>query len=135
MKQSSFIVVIIISLMKSFTTYSQASPEEVVQAQLESYNRGDLDAFMETFDQAVIFTNAQGEITMQGREAVRARYKAYFEASPDLHSEIQNRIVQGEFVIDHEHITGRYGNPQIYELVLVFQVKQGKIVRVTVYGK
>ncbi|PQB04415.1 nuclear transport factor 2 family protein [Aureitalea marina] len=121
--------------MISFTSYGQNSPEAVVQAQLESYNRGDLDAFMATFDPQVIFTDASGEITMQGAEAVRERYKSYFEASPNLHSEIQTRIVQGDFVIDHEHITGRYGNPEIYELVLVFRVKLGKIVRVTVYGK
>ena len=121
--------------MTSISGFGQNSPEPVVQAQLEAYNRGDLDAFMETFDQNVVFKDAQGEISMQGWDAVKERYKAYFEASPDLHSDIQKRIVQGNYVIDHEHITGRYGNPEIYELVLVFEVRQGKIAGVTVYGK
>ena len=121
--------------MTSISGFGQNSPEQVVQAQLEAYNRGDLDAFMETFDQNVVFKDAQGEISMQGWDAVKERYKAYFEASPDLHSDIQKRIVQGKYVIDHEHITGRYGNPEIYELVLVFEVRQGKITGVTVYGK
>ena len=121
--------------MTSISGFGQNNPEQVVQAQLEAYNRGDLDAFMETFDQNVVFKDAQGEISMQGWDAVKERYKAYFEASPDLHSDIQKRIVQGNYVIDHEHITGRYGNPEIYELVLVFEVRQGKIAGVTVYGK
>lgn len=122
-------------MMTYASVSGQNSPEQVVQAQLEAYNQGDLDSFMDTFDQNVIFKDAQGNITMQGWDAVKERYKAYFEASPNLHSEIQKRIVQGNYVIDHEHITGRYGNPEVYELVLVFEVRQGKITGVTVYGK
>lgn len=117
------------------SVYAQSEPRQVVEAQLNAYNQGDLDAFIKTFDQNVVFTDATGKTTMEGLEEVKARYKAYFEASPELHSDIQKRIVQGNFVIDHEYITGRYGNPEIYELVLVFEVRNKKIVRVTVYGK
>jgi hypothetical protein len=121
-----------ICLFQGISTMAQSTPSEVVQAQLDAYNQGDIDGFMATFSEEVVFIDSQGKTIMQGETAVRERYAAYFKASPNLHSNIQKRVVQGNKVIDHEYITGRYGDPSVYELVLVFEVENEQIARVVV---
>ena len=121
-----------ICLSQGLSAVAQSTPSEVVQAQLDAYNEADIDGFMDTFSKEVVFLDSQGKTIMRGETAVRERYTAYFEASPNLHSNIQKRLVQGNKVIDHEYITGRYGDPSVYELVLVFEVENEKIARVMV---
>ena len=70
-----------------------------------------------------------------GLAAVRARYKALFDASPKLHSTILKRIVFDNKVIDHEYITGRMGAVEPVELVLIYEVRGDKIFKVTVIRK
>ena len=105
------------------------SPEAVVQAQLEAYNAGDIDAFMATFHpEAVLFAIGDPIPRAQGRDAVRAIYADLFARSPDLHSELVHRAVLGNRVIDHERITGREGG-DVLELLMVYEVEDGGIRR------
>ena len=48
--------------------------------------------------------------------------------SPNLHTEILNRIVMGNTVMDHEIDTGRNGVDKL-ELVAIYEVEDGKIAR------
>ncbi len=112
------------------------TPEEVVQKQLETYNNRDIDGFMSTIDENVTFHNfADGQLTMKGSAACKAFYSELFEASPKLHSTILTRTVFGNKVIDHESIVGRNGDDEILELVLIYEVKNEKIRKVTVLRK
>ncbi len=119
------------------TCYTQKmSPEEVVQKQLEAYNERDIDAFMQVIDPTIAFYNyTDGKVTMKGTQACKAFYSALFEASPQLHSTILTRTVFGNKVIDHEQITGRNGNNEVIELVLIFEVEAEKIKKITVLRK
>ncbi len=112
------------------------TPEEVVQKQLETYNNRDIDGFMSTIDENVTFHNfSDGQVTMTGSVACRAFYSKLFESSPKLHSTILTRTVFGNKIIDHESIIGRNGSDEILELVLIYEVKNEKIIKVTVLQK
>ncbi len=114
----------------------EMSPEEVVQKQLEAYNNRDIDGFMSVIDQKItMYDFSSGEITLQGYEACKKVYQALFEASPNLHSQILTRTVFENKVIDHEYITGRKGSTTPIELVLIYEVNNEKIIKMTVIRK
>lgn len=112
------------------------SPENIVQKQLEAYNERDIEAFMAVIDEEVTFRDfATHKTTISGYEKCKIYYEALFKASPDLKSTIVNRTVFDNKVIDHEHITGRNGKKVSTELVLIYEVANEKIVRVTVLSQ
>lgn len=112
------------------------TPEQVVQKSMESYNARNIDEFMSVMDAQVTFHNfSDGAITMQGIAACREVYSALFEASPDLNSTVLTRTVFGNKIIDHEYIVGRNGSKDPMELVLIYEVENEKIVKVTVLRK
>ena len=111
----------------------QADPEPIVQANLDAYNALDLEGFMSYFSSDIQIRDFDsGEVTAMGLEAVRKVYDRLFRASPELHSRILKRTVFGNKVIDHEYITGRNGSVEPLELVLIYEVRDGKIFRISV---
>ena len=115
---------------------AQMTPEEVVQQQLEAYNSRDIDGFMSVIDQGVTMHDfSTGEVTLQGHDACKKVYTNLFEASPKLHSKILTRTVFDNKVIDHEYITGRKGSETPIELVLIYEVNNKKITKMTVLRK
>ncbi|WP_430908774.1 nuclear transport factor 2 family protein [Maribacter sp. 2-571] len=127
---------IVICLSHNLVYAQEMPPQEVVQKQLEFYNKRDITGFMSVIDPNIVFYDfSTGQKTMEGAKACRAFYRALFDASPTLHSKILTRTVFGNRVIDHEAISGRNGSDQILELVLIFEVKGEKIIKITVIKK
>jgi hypothetical protein len=62
-------------------------------------------------------------------------YKELFDLSPNLHSTIVKRITFDNKVIDHESIVGRRGSDGIFEIVLIYEVKDNKIYKITAIRK
>ncbi len=117
-------------------TAQEMTPEQVVQKQLETYNQRDINGFMSLIDDNVTFHDySDGNITMSGASACKEFYSNLFEASPNLHSTVLQRIIYGNIVIDYERITGRNGNKDMVELILIYEVKKEKIIKVTVLRK
>jgi len=106
---------------------TETSPaEQVVQAQVEAYNRRDLDAFMATYaPDLALYAHPDRPLT-SGQEQARREYGTMFENVPNLHVEIANRIVQGSFVIDHEVVTGLPDGKEV-RAVAIYEVREGKI--------
>jgi hypothetical protein len=65
----------------------------------------------------------------KGFENVKELYKNLFEKSPNLHSTVINRTVIGNKVIDYEIITGRNDDSTPLYLVMIYEIKDGKIYR------
>ncbi|MGB6036325.1 MAG: nuclear transport factor 2 family protein, partial [Cryomorphaceae bacterium] len=86
----------------SATTLFAQEPVEVVQAQLDAYNDQDADAFAAVFaEDAKLYLNlGDTEPTMTGRDEIRRRYGAMFEANPENKSTLIGRMTQGNFVFD-----------------------------------
>jgi uncharacterized protein (TIGR02246 family) len=106
------------------------SPAQVVQRQLDAYNARDIDAFVAVFaDDAELFDLGVPTPVTVGKAAIRARYQALFDASPQLHSVVVNRTAFGPVVVDLEQITGRLGSADVMELMMIFEVRGGLICR------
>ena len=111
----------------------QMNPEEVVQKQLDYYNNLDIDGFMSVIDQEInVYEFSNGAILLKGYTDFRNYYANLFDKSPELHSKILNRTVFGTKVIDHEYITGRNGSATPKGLILIYEVKNDKIYKITV---
>ena len=109
------------------------SPEQIVQKQLDTYNARDIEGFMSVMDEDVALYNfSDGELLAKGKANVKSSYTNLFKNSPRLKSVLTNRIVLGHQVIDHESITGRMGNPEVLELVVIYELRAEKIYKITV---
>lgn len=123
-------------ILTTISLAAQMTPEEVVQKQLETYNSLDIDGFMSVIDQDITMHDfASGEITLEGYDACKKVYAALFEASPNLNSKILTRTVFDNKVIDHEYITGRKGSDIPIELVLIYEIDNEKITKISVLRK
>ncbi|MBT8115147.1 MAG: nuclear transport factor 2 family protein [Arenicella sp.] len=111
----------------------ESNIESVVQSNLDAYNQRDIDGFMASISGEIeLYGYGNPEPSLAGAAAVRDFYLQLFENSPGLKSTILSRIVIGNKVIDHESITGRNGSDELVELVLIYEVENQQIVRITV---
>jgi hypothetical protein len=109
------------------TSYSQ-TPDQVVQQQLEAYNARNIDAFMAVFHPDIeLWTLGADAPSAVGWEKVKILYADLFIQSPELFSKVINRSVIGNKVIDYEQISGRKGAKEDLFLVMIYEVKDGKI--------
>lgn len=107
------------------------SNEEVIELQVRAYNNRDIKAFADCHDQHVrLYTFGDSAPFCEGRDQVFNRYKSIFEDSPNLHTEVLQRIVMGSMIIDHEKITGRKGVDKM-EMVAIYEVKDDMIISAT----
>ena len=105
----------------------QPSPETVVQRQVEAYNARDIEAFLSFYaDDVVIRRLPGGEVAWDGKEAMRPRYTKRFTENPELFCTITQRIVHGDWVVDHELVTGVVERPRV-RAAATYEVKDGLI--------
>lgn len=106
-----------------------ASPEAVVQRQVEAYNAHDLDAFVACYGPEISFCTLDGKVNPeQGLAALRQGYKELFARFPRLRVTILRRIVQGRFVVDQERAEGMGAEP--VTVTAIYETSGGKIIRV-----
>ena len=110
-----------------------ASPEAVVQRQLDAYNRHDLEAFMATYrEDAKVWRMPTTTPTLDGAAAIRAFYRDSRFNVPALHAELVGRSVVGRKVADHERVSGL--KPVPTEALAVYEVVDGRIANVWLYA-
>ena len=106
------------------------NPAVVVQAQVEAYNARDLEAFLANYaPDVVIKRHPSGKVIARGRAGMRPIYAKLFKSSPELHSTILKRVVEGNMVVDHELVTGISDRPYVHA-VANYRVTDGLIDRV-----
>ena len=106
------------------------SIEQIAQAQLDAYNAQDLDAYCGHFTDDVIVADVGGNVTGQGCEAYRERYKGAFATYPGNKAELLNRVVLGNTVIDHERVDRGDGKTAPFEVAAIYTFRGDKIARV-----
>ena len=112
---------------ESSTAATVSEQEKVVQEQLEAYNRHDIDGFLKTYSSEIKLYEFPDKDLSTGLDAMRKSYGKLFEREPDRKATIAKRIVQGEFVIDREEVSG---GGRKFTAVAVYRVKEGKIAAV-----
>lgn len=103
------------------------SPEDLVQRQLNAYNQRNIEAFLEPYAEDVEVYYHPDELSMKGKETMRKAYSGMFKRIPGLHCELKNRIVQGNVVIDHEHVS--FGDSSA-KAIAMYIIENGKIQKV-----
>ena len=107
---------------------TEQPPEAIVQQQLDAYNNRDIFAFLDTFSDDIALYRFPNTLISRGKIALRKQYESFFQNTPDLHCEIKNRIVQGNKVIDQEHVRM---NGQYLDAIAIYEIEKGKISKVT----
>jgi uncharacterized protein (TIGR02246 family) len=102
---------------------------ELIQRQLDAYNRQDLDTYVACYAPDVIVAGLNGHVTETGRDALRVRYAKAFATYPQNKAELKNRIAVGNTVVDHEHVVRKPGGEE-FEIIAIYTVKNGTIARV-----
>ena len=106
-----------------------SSPENVVQAQVDAYNDQDVERFAATYSPTVELRRLpDNDLRKSGHAEIRDHYARLFQER-DLHAEIVNRILLGEYVIDLERISVA-GSGEVVRTVAIYQVRDDLIQRV-----
>lgn len=110
-------------------TILRLSPEDLVQQQLNAYNAGNIEAFLEPFADSIATYNYPDILRYTGIDTLRMEYEPFFESTPDLHCELLERMVQGNTVIDHERVTG-IPDLEAIEVFAIYKIDNEKITEV-----
>jgi len=103
------------------------TPEELVQRQVNAYNFRNIEAFLDTYSDDVEVYSFPNTLEYKGKETTRKEYGSMFERITNLHCQIVNRIVDGNHVIDREHV--RFRDKWI-DGTAIYVVEKGKIAKV-----
>lgn len=118
------------------TTWAQMNPESIVQQNLEAYNQRDIEKFMSYIHPDIqMFEWDTLTPSASGYQEVKSRYAQLFKKSPSLHSLIMSRSVLGNKIIDYEVISGRMGEPNFVEMVVIYEVENQLIKKILVIRK
>jgi hypothetical protein len=103
-------------------------PEEIMKKQVESYNDKDIEKFIECFSEDVEFFDLKdGKRKLNGIGELREAFTGLFTNSPELKLVIKNRIIVGNFVTDHEFVTGVKKYPNGGEVISINLIENGKV--------
>jgi hypothetical protein len=105
-------------------------PEQLAQLQLDAYNEKNIDEFVAQYDDNIVVMDfPTNKVTLEGKTAFTERYRKLFEENPQLNAELKKRMVMGNKVIDHEHLTGR-ANGTTGEAIAIYETNDTHIVKV-----
>ncbi|WP_162843303.1 nuclear transport factor 2 family protein [Ichthyenterobacterium magnum] len=112
----------------SENTTNETNIESIIQRNLNAYNARDINAFMKDYADDVKLYQYPNTLQTEGKEAMRKNYNDWFNRVKDLRAFVKKRIIFGNKVIDEEQVTA---NGQILNVVAIYEVKNGKIIKVT----
>ncbi len=109
-------------------TLINVTPLLLVQQQLNAYNERNIDAFVAPYSDDAELYQFPGKLIGKGKDAMRKAYSAIFSNFPDLHCEIKSRMIQGNWIIDKEIVSGMGRNN--VEATSIYMIKNNKINKV-----
>jgi hypothetical protein len=110
------------------------SPAGTVGRQIEMFNAHDIEGFLGLFGEALEVSPIPGGAAAFDKTHLRASCEELFRANPDLRASAEAQMVSGEFVIQKERAKGWAKKSEMDERVVIYQVKEGKIVRLWILG-
>lgn len=102
---------------------------EVVDRQLAAFRDRDLQRFLGCYAVGVKIRDFDGNVLMDGLEAMRGQYGPLFRDSLQLGVEVPRRMAAGDYVVDEENLSGFIlaGFPTAMHAVVVYRVQDGLI--------
>ncbi len=105
------------------------TPEEVINQQLEYYNKNLLDPFCSMYSEDIkIYDLTTGIIILSGKKELYDKYNYRFNVQK-VQAKIINRIVIGNTIIDQEEVSGIKEN-EIVKAVAIYEVERHLIKKV-----
>jgi imidazolonepropionase-like amidohydrolase len=108
-------------------TLIKETPEALAQRQLNAYNQGNIEAFLEPYADDVELYQFPDKLLGKGKEGMRKSYAQFFENNPTLHCHLLGRTVKGSTVIDQERVIFSGG---MMEAIAIYQIENNKIKKV-----
>lgn len=109
---------------KYLAIVSEESPAKIVQKQVDSYNSGDLDAFVNCYSKDVTVAKFPADTLYVGHEKMRKNYSSLSPENKVWDVEVVKRTVIGNKVIDQEKVTG---NGKVQMQVAIYEVNNNSI--------
>ena len=110
----------------------------VVDAQLAAYNARDIEAFIATYHDDIEISLFSVGLQIKGKQALKERYQQKFKELKYLHATAMKRIVQGQYLVDHELAESASVDPSKVDnsvtVIAAYEVVDGLIVRVSFMG-
>ncbi|WP_109302723.1 nuclear transport factor 2 family protein [Aquimarina sp. AU474] len=103
---------------------SEESPAIIVQKQVDTFNKADLDGFASCYSKNVVVCNFPSDTLYTGNETLKSNYKRFL-ANNQSKVTVTKRIVMGNKVIDQENAVV---NGKQKQQVAIYEVKNGKII-------
>jgi hypothetical protein len=118
------------ALLMAAPTPKVLSPTMVVERQLEAINAHDLEGVMALFSEDTEASDLPvGAPALSGKAGLRERYAGLFKGNPDLHVSAESQLTSGAFVVQRERLKGLSNSKASVEVVMIYQVKSSKIIR------
>src|SRR5688500_15189655 len=105
------------------------TPSEIVQRQLDAYDTGDIEAFLATYTDDVEIYDHPSTLRMTGHDAMHSVESSLFASAPNIKPHISQRIEHGNFVVDHETVTGTPSG-ETKSVIAIYEVRDGLIAKV-----
>lgn len=103
--------------------------QELVQYQLDAYNRRDLDGYLSVYSFDVEVYQFPDSLLYKGLDNMKKVYENFFNSNKVINCRLMNRIVNKKFVIDHERITG-HETKGTFEAVAIYEIGGNKIKKI-----
>ncbi len=139
MKKFIFLLLVLAGCIpQSAPEAAPSEEEEVVLALVAAFNAHDAELMGQYVAEDVIWVGI-GErdatyIEAEGREALIAGMKGYFEALPTVRSDIESRVTTGPYVAYRERVFWQGEDGEETQAALgVYEVKDGAVHRVWYY--
>ena len=108
-----------------------AGTDDPVIAQVAAYNAHDVDAFVACYTTDAEIVDGSGRRILCGHAEMRERYARLFTTHPDAHADIEERMRQGDWVVDHEQVRTA---GEVRGYVVAYRLREGLIDRVVILG-
>ncbi len=103
----------------------ETTAESIVQQQMNGYNGHSLEAFLSPYAEDVRMYDFPDKLTIEGKDQMRQEYQ-FVNDIKDLHSQLKNRIVKGDTIIDYLDVTVDKEKPTI-QVIAIYKIRNQKI--------
>lgn len=109
-------------------TQTKITPEQLVLKQLDAYNDRDIEAFLDTYSDDIKIYDFPDRLTISGKKQMRKMFSEFFQMNPNLNARVGKTMVQGNFVIIHEVVSG-LANGSTLSVVAIYEVDENNQIK------
>jgi hypothetical protein len=120
-----------LDMVRPYAPRESHSITQIVDSLVDAYNSHDATRFAAHFSVDANTYEHPGALAQVGRSGIEAHYARRFRELPELKTQVQHRIVIGQYVIDHERVQ-RASDQAPFETLAINLVRDGEIRRLDI---